>query len=446
MSKRFLALFVTLAGLAAAQAPGASAATHKRVFSPTAARSDVLVFAVRGVSPRRVRSGYVERRDERRRLSAARIRVAAARGVLRVRIPSRPARGSGAGRARLVILLGDDEGPDPTGCASPSVDLGLGGFGVGRWPGACWRPYADDSPFNQSLSRRPRLDPRSDAIVRRLTGGGAPAELRVGVTGTTSDWQHPIYSPDANDPVFEVHCTESWGTCEVEGMRVRIPDAARPAAGSDGHLTVVDQQSGWEYDFWQVKRKPGGGGRLVVSWGGRTRIDGDGLGSDANAAHYGSLAGIIRAQEMRRGRIDHALFMLVRCDSGRKVYPAQGLGFACDNAAGAPSQGTRFQLDLTPAEIDALRIPGWRKTILRAMAEYGLYVGDTTGSTPWNIWFESGATYTSFGRQDPMVAFARRAGIPRSSDGTWYLDWASGIDWRRHLRVVDACVAERSCA
>ena len=118
----------------------------------------------------------------------------------------------------------------------------------------------------------------------------------------------------------------------------------------------------------------------MISWGGRTRIEGDGLGSDANAAHYGSLAGIIRAEEMRRGRIDHALFMLVRCDSGRKVYPARGLGLPCDSSAGAPSQGTRFQLDLSPAEIDALGVPEWKKTILRAMADYGLYVGDTTGA------------------------------------------------------------------
>ena len=79
------------------------------------------------------------------------------------------------------------------------------------------------------------------------------------------------------------------------------------------------------------------------------------------------------------------------------------------------------------------------------MAEYGLYVGDTTGGTPWNIWFESGASYTSFGRRDPMVSFARDAGLRRSSDGTYYFDWASGINWRRHLRVVDPCVAERSC-
>jgi hypothetical protein len=264
------------------------------------------------------------------------------------------------------------------------------------------------------------------------------------VAGTSSDWQHPVYYSDGNDPWFEVHCAEDWGTCEVEGMRVRIPDRAEAAAGSDGHLTVVDQDSGWEYDFWQVRRKPRGGGRLVISWGGRTRIDGDGLGSDANAAHYGSLAGIIRAEEMRRGRIDHALFMLVRCDSGRKVYPAQGRGLECDDPRGAPSQGTRFQLDMSPGEIDALRLPAWRKTILRAMAEYGLYVGDTTGGTPWNIWFESGSTYTSFGRPDPMVAFARRAGVPRSS-GTYYFDWGSGVDWRRHLQVVDPCVAERTC-
>ena len=208
----------------------------------------------------------------------------------------------------------------------------------------------------------------------------------------------------------------------------------------------MDQDSGWEYDFWQVRRKPRGGGRLVISWGGRTRIDGDGLGSDANAAHYGSLAGIIRAEEMRRGRIDHALFMLVRCDSGRKVYPARGLGARRATTAGAPSQGTRFQLDLSPAEIDALRMPAWKKTILRAMAEYGLYVGDTTGGTPWNIWFESGRHLHELRAAGPDGQLrARSAGIRRSSDGTYYFDWASGIDWRRHLRVVDSCVAERSC-
>jgi hypothetical protein len=451
LPRRLTALFLACAAFAAL-APGASAAQGKRVFAPSASGSGVLVFEIHGVSPRRVRAGYLRSGGERRGLSARRVRSAARNGRIRVRVPSawsasvrRNARASLLRDARLVILIGSDGDGEGSSCRSLGVDRGLGGFGVGNWPGGCWRPYADDSPFNQRLPRSPRLDPRSAAMVRRVTGWGAPADLRAGVSGTRSDWQHPIYYPDAHDPSFEVHCTESWGTCEVEGMNVRIPDHARPAAGSDGHLTVVDQDSGWEYDFWQVRRKPRGGGRLVISWGGRTRIEGDGLGSDANAAHYGSLAGIIRAQEMRRGRIDHALFMLVRCDSGHVVYPAEGNGLPCDDPAGAPAQGTRFQLDLSPAEIEALRVPDWNKTILRAMAEYGLYVGDTTGGTPWNIWFESGATYTSFGREDPMVAFARRAGVPHASDGTFYFDWASGVNWRRHLRVVDACVAQRTC-
>ncbi len=450
MSRRLLALLVALAALAVL-APGASAGSSKRVFAPAAADSDVLVFKVRGVAPRRVRRGYLERRGERRAVSAERIRAGARQGVLRLRVPSgwralASEREDGSGiHARLVVLVTDADDLGRGTCGESSVSEGLGNFGVGSWPGGCWRPYADDSPFNQRLPRRPRLDPRSDAIVRRVTGWGKPADLQAGVSGTRSDWQHPTYYPDRNDPEYEIHCTESWGTCEIEGMHVRIPERAEAAAGSDGHLTVVDQDTGWEYDFWQVRRKPRGGGRLVISWGGRTRIDGDGLGSDANAAHYGSLAGIIRAEEMRRGRIDHALFMLVRCDSGRKVYPARGLGLPCDHSAGAPSQGTRFQLDLSPAEINALGVPAWKKTILRAMAEYGLYVGDTTGGTPWNIWFESGATYTSFGRRDPMVAFARGSDVWRSSDGSVYYDWASGINWRRDLRVVAPCVAERSC-
>jgi hypothetical protein len=45
-----------------------------------------------------------------------------------------------------------------------------------------------------------------------------------------------------------------------------------------------------------------------------------------------------------------------------------------------------------------------------------------------------------------MVGFARQAGIRRSSDGAYYFDWASGINWRSRLRVVDPCVAERRCA
>jgi hypothetical protein len=229
-------------------------------------------------------------------------------------------------------------------------------------------------------------------------------------------------------------------------MKVRIPDKARPAAGGDAHLTVVDQASGWEYDLYKVRSKPAGGGVLEFRWGGRTRIDGDGRGSDATAARFGNLAGMIRAQEMDTARIAHALFMNATCDSGTYVYPAQKTGRPC-SAIGlpntdAPPMGARLQLTLTPEQINALPVPQWKKTILRAMSEYGMYMGDTGGQ--FGISFESGSTYTSFGVEDQMVRFARENNVP-TYNGHYVFNIRDGVDWGRYLRVVDPCVAQGTC-
>jgi hypothetical protein len=330
--------------------------------------------------------------------------------------------------------------PAPNGCPS----TGFGSFTVGAWPSACWRPYADSSPFNSTIGNDPSLVPNSQAIVSKVFGAGSFSHLIAGDADTQWDYSHPIYYSRPTDPVFTVDCLENWGVCDVEGQQIRIPDKARPAGGSDGHLTVIDQASGWEYDLWQVKSKPAGGGKITASWGGRTRIDGDGLGSNATAAHFGAAGGVIRAQELAAGRIDHALFMVIKCGSGGKVYPAGGVGARCADTTNAPPMGTRFQLTLTPAQIDALSVPAWKKTILRAMAEYGMYFGDTGGSGV-GLQFESGATYTSFGYEDAMVTYARQVGIPRNSDGKYAFNIRDGVDWQRHLRVVAPCETQGTC-
>ncbi|HEX8082744.1 MAG TPA: peptidoglycan-binding domain-containing protein [Solirubrobacteraceae bacterium] len=322
----------------------------------------------------------------------------------------------------------------------------LGSLGNGVTPGGCWRPYAADSPFNRPIAPDAPSHPASDAIVRRTLGFGAIGHLVAGEAETPDDWSHPTYYSKPEDPQFTLHCYEDWGRCDVEGMQIHVPDAARPAAGGDGHLTVVDQASGWEYDLYKVRSKPAGGGTLEFRWGGRTRIDGDGLGSDATAAQFGNLAGIIRAPEMQAGRIAHALFMNVHCDSGTFVYPAAHSGRPCSaigqSNEGAPPMGARFQLAMPLEAIEALDVPPWKKTILRAMAEYGMYFGDTGGD--WGISFESGATYTSFGLEDEMVRFARENDVP-SHDGRYVFNLREGIDWQRYLRVVDPCSARGTC-
>jgi hypothetical protein len=260
--------------------------------------------------------------------------------------------------------------------------------------------------------------------------------------------------------MYKVHCSRSsgWGACEVEGAKVRIPDAAQPAGGGDGHMAVIDRTRGWEYDFWQVKQKPAGGGILIVSYGGKTRVEGRdamGLGSQATASGFGLAAGVIRPEEMSGRKIDHALFMVVKCTNGRVVWPATpgSTGRVCSSIglsdADAPAMGQRFFLDMDAAQIDALPNPAWQKTILHAMAEYGLYVGDT-GGMGWGIKLQSGSSYTSFGYPDPWASLGRRFGVPTwdgAGDGqTRYLfDLSDAVSWGTKLKALRTCASPARC-
>jgi hypothetical protein len=258
------------------------------------------------------------------------------------------------------------------------------------------------------------------------------------------DGGRPLFFSAATDPMFTVHCTESWGTCAVEGAQIRVPDPAQPAGGSDAHMTVIDQASGWEYDFWGVQSKPAGGGTLTIRWGGKTRIDGNGLGSDAVAAQYGTAAGVLRAEELASGQINHALFLGVQCDSGQWVYPATKGGYQCSDTSNAPPEGTRFQLMMSDAQIQALPVPDWKKTVLTAMAHYGMIVGDTGGS--WGIALESEVAYTSLGQPDPWVALAKQNNVPYyAPDQDYVFNLADGVDWAHALRVVQPCASQGTC-
>ena len=320
------------------------------------------------------------------------------------------------------------------------------------WPPACWRPYARTSPFNRPIGRNAPTASFSRAAVDRLMSFGPPGPVVAGGS-RSDDFDKPTYYAQASDPVFRVRCTRPWGRCETSGMRIHIPDAARPAGAGDAHMTVVAPDGRTEYDFWKVASKPRGGGTLTVAWGGRTSLLGNGLGSAAVAAGFGNLAGIVRAQELQAGRIDHALFMVVHCTNGRGVYPAASgnLDGACtDRRGAAPPLGARYQLDMSDAEIDALPVPAWKKVILRAMARYGMFVGDTTGAS-WGIQIESDDTYASFGKPPLFAEYARANGfveVPASQPGkppSWVGDLASGIDWRTRLRVVAPCVSRGRC-
>jgi len=316
---------------------------------------------------------------------------------------------------------------------------GYGGFVAGNWPDARWRPYGPLSPWNLPADGA-AVHPRSSEIVTNLLAlYGTPAKISVGQsTMGNSDFMHPVYFAQETDPLYTISLHSAYDI--APGEQLRMPVLAQPAKSSDGHICVI-QPNGWAYEIWQAAVV---GSSLTGSIGKKVRIDGTGLSSAATAAHFALLAGAIRAEEWIQGQINHALFIVVAqlseafdfgfgvtkdAEGSDYVYPAEA-GDSTLPGADLPPMGARLRLNYTDAEITALDIPEYRKTVVRALARRGAYIGDTGGP---GIGFQalSGATYTSFGVFDPLVDFAIANGIVPNEDGSCSFEIAPGVDWSR---------------
>jgi hypothetical protein len=348
-------------------------------------------------------------------------------------------------RFDVLVLYGQAPVTDST-CSTSSLDT----ISMNNLPEACWRPFSDQSPFNKQIPASAKIEPRSSEIVARMMAGGAPNSIRAGIADTSSDYYKPTYYATAADP----HYTLKTGGYLHDGETLRMPEGAREAAGSDHHLTVVEPD-GAHWGFWNAKvdnsthtitGNSTNAGKLTArkSSLSSTGVGGNAAGCGATAAGFCNLAGLIRAQELEGGEINHALFMTSSVTASSYVYPANNSDGSHSAASDYPPEGARFQLALSDPQIDGLSVPAWKKTILRALAHYGAYLGDSSGAPSFALQIESGTMYTSLGHQDEMVKFAQSAGVP-SSGGVYYMDLAGGVDWTKYLRVVAPCTTQGTC-
>lgn len=170
-----------------------------------------------------------------------------------------------------------------------------------------------------------------DRILGDLSTRDRPNHLVANEAGTGGE---PTYWPKADYPLYTLRCRNDPegrpdGACPIEGKQIRIPTGSQreggPSApqGLDRHLTIVDQKLTdpgvpWEYDLWKAENPPPGGGDLYFGWGGRTRLDGDGLterpqsglSGNSTASHFGGLAGRVRAEELEGGLVPFRRFAL----------------------------------------------------------------------------------------------------------------------------------------
>ena len=119
-----------------------------------------------------------------------------------------------------------------------------------------------------------------------------------------------------------------------------------------------------------------------ANWGNTIRTDSNGIypdGTSTRASGF-SLAGVIWPEELRAGRIDHALvFAYPHTKSGGSVLPATAVGDGLSTRLDAIPIGARVQLDPN-LNLDALGLTGYEKTIARALQEYGMILSDSGGA------------------------------------------------------------------
>lgn len=258
--------------------------------------------------------------------------------------------------------------------AGPSTARLLEDFG-GRalFPSSNW--------WNQDISRAP-VDARSSAYIsfigrdRRLHPDFGPSPYGIPYVG--------VGSTEPRVPITFV----AYGSESDPGYRGQrgypIPAAAKtqrnyieggePGGGTDGdrHMLIVDRDRWVLYELyatnWNDARRrweAGSGAVFDLSSNGR-RPEG---WTSADAAGLAILPGLVRFDEARRGRINHALRVTVRGTNGH-VWPAS---HSAGSRSGALPMGARLRLK---ASTDLSRYPTYIRAMFRAMQTYGLIVAD----------------------------------------------------------------------
>lgn len=256
---------------------------------------------------------------------------------------------------------------------------------IGSWNRSGWaqvgppdelrRPvlYSAESPFNRRIPVDAEVDPQSALLVRSLTQARNEQSFCLAV----KEWTTPVYFADATTPRRDVLLTADWAPARrMKG--VPIPPWAEPDPEDDGAMVIVDLVTRCEYDFWQAKNH---GDRWTASWGNSLRLDGTGVfpkGLSARGSGFALLAGVIWPEELRAGRIDHALvFTYAYCKAGGPVPPATESDGEVRRADAIP-EGARVQLD--PAlDLDRLALEPYERIIARCLQEYGMILGDSGG-------------------------------------------------------------------
>jgi hypothetical protein len=207
----------------------------------------------------------------------------------------------------------------------------------------------------------------------------------------------PLYWANDATPKVLVHADLGGsGFPGSNGMNgsamVPVPANAAPDPQTDRHMLIVHENRTIAWDFFGAEKSGStwncalcattdllGTGARPIKQGNPTWYTSHG----SRACGFPLIAGLIRVEEIRAGRIEHALIIAYpHIRAGLYTPPASTaqarIGNDSIKTRGIPCGG-RVQLD--PAlNLDSLGLSASGKIVARALQEYGAYVGDYSGA------------------------------------------------------------------
>ena len=240
--------------------------------------------------------------------------------------------------------------------------------------------FPPDNPWNQRVDRLPVLG-NSDAIVRSIGatdtmhadfGSGLWDGGPIGIPFVTVGGSQPKvpisfdYADESDDGPYPIP-----SRAPIEGGR---------NADGDRHVIVVDRKRCRLYEvFGAYPRGSGwtaGSGAIWNLRSNRLRPRG---WTSADAAGLPILPGLARYDEVKRGRIDHALRFTTARTRRAFIYPARH--FASDlTDPNLPAMGQRLRLRRS---YEISRFPRQARIVLKALKRYGMILADN--GSPWYL-------------------------------------------------------------
>jgi hypothetical protein len=256
------------------------------------------------------------------------------------------------------------------------------------------RLFSPSSVWNRPLTPNAPIDPNSAQLVAGLVNEvNREKAAGIGPWIQTDSYSTPLFIAKAGQRRVRVALddpTASWRQGLQRAFnKVPVPSYARPAAGSDGHMTVWQPSTGKLWEFWRARKQSDG---WHASWGGAmqhvqhspgyyTTNSWPGLSEPnwgATATSLPVIAGTMLVRDLRSPWIRHALAVdLPAPASGRYSWPAQG-----SDGSGPPDsipEGARLRIDPS-VRLTRLHLPRITLMMARAVKRRGMIVRDQTGT------------------------------------------------------------------